>query len=199
MKKNLVLALSIVAAGACAHRGPVERSTVSTVGNEDVTGRKGDPDNKKMSYTKVSNEDALNHDRATREYEAAQGNLDRGAPPPAAAVHAAVNPESCAHTVYFDNASAKLDEHAKEQLDAIATCLKHSHSDDALIIGSTDPRGSVQDNDQLARERARSVAMYLKALGVPEGEIRIRSQGESRASAEPKNWPMNRQAEVEGH
>jgi outer membrane protein OmpA-like peptidoglycan-associated protein len=199
MKTSFFLALCVLATGACAHREPVQRSTVSTVGNEDVTDSKGDPDNKKMSYTKVSDEDALNHDRATREYEAAQGNLDRGAPTPPAAVHAAATrPEGCGHNVYFETASAELDARAKQQLDAVAACLKRTHSGDALVVGSADPRGSERENEELGRERAHKVAMYLKALGVPEREIHIRSQGESRASAEPNNWPMNRQAEIEG-
>jgi outer membrane protein OmpA-like peptidoglycan-associated protein len=115
------------------------------VGHEDVTGRKGDPDNETMSYTKVDKEDALNHDRATREYEAAHGHLDRGAPPTAATVrtYTAARPEGCGHNVYFETASAKLDERAKQQLDAIAACLQRTHGDNALVVGSTEVRRAV--------------------------------------------------------
>lgn len=194
MKRSFALGLWVLATVACAHREPVERSTVSAVGNEDMTGRKSDPDNKKMRYTKVSNEDALNHDRATREYEAAQGNLDRGAPPTASSVR----PATCGHNVYFDTASATLDQREKQKLDAIAACLKRTHSDETLVVGSADPRGSARENEELGRERARNVAAYLRALGVPEQDIRIRSRGEERASGDPEHWPMNRQAEVEG-
>ena len=35
-------------------REPVERTTISAVGNEDATGNRADPDNKKMTYTKVN-------------------------------------------------------------------------------------------------------------------------------------------------
>jgi hypothetical protein len=74
-----------LAAQACAHRGePVQRRTVSTVSNEDVTGNPAEPDKKRMSYTQVSNEDALNQDRTHVEHEALNGHLNRGdAPVPA--------------------------------------------------------------------------------------------------------------------
>lgn len=69
----------------CAHRGqPVERKTVSTVSNQDMTGSSAEPDTKRMSYTRVSSEDALNHDSASVEHEALNGHLNRGdAPAPA--------------------------------------------------------------------------------------------------------------------
>ena len=69
--------------------------------------------------------------------------------------------------------------------------------DDALIVGSADPRGNDQENAELGKERARKVAQYLKELGVAEDEIRIRSVGESQAKAEPQTWPASRRAEVQ--
>lgn len=69
----------------CAHDGqPVQRRTVSTVSNQDMTGNSVEPDTKRMSYTRVSNEDALNHDPAHVEHEALNGHLNHGdAPAPA--------------------------------------------------------------------------------------------------------------------
>jgi outer membrane protein OmpA-like peptidoglycan-associated protein len=105
----------------------------------------------------------------------------------------------CGMNVYFSTASAELTPQAKEQLNSVASCLKREHSpDDALIVGSTDPRGSQQDNASLGEERARRVAAYLKTLGVGEGDIRIRSLGESQASAAPASYPSSRKAEIKG-
>lgn len=198
MKPRLAIALSLVAAAACAHHEPVQHSTVSAVGNEDVTGNKSDPDNKKMSYTEVSDADALNRTRANEEYEALHGHLNRSDVPAAALQQPTPSApaESCGLNVYFETASAELNNRAKQQLDSVAGCLKRTHTEDALVLGSADPRGSEPQNAELGKERARKVAEYLKALGVPQSEIRIRSLGESQASAEPSTWPAERRAQV---
>jgi outer membrane protein OmpA-like peptidoglycan-associated protein len=206
MKTSLAIGLSLCVV-ACAHREPKEHTTVSAVGNEDVTHDARDPDNKKMHYTTVSNEDALNHDRAHEEHEAMHGQLNRGDVPAASLPSAAATgapassapgePEKCGLNVYFGTASAELTAQTKQQLDAVATCMKRPHApDDAVIVGSADPRGPESDNAALAEERARRVSRYLKELGVPEGEIRIRSVGEGRASAAPDTYPASRKVQV---
>jgi len=202
MTSRIALALSICALGgsaACAHREPVERATISTVGNEDATGDKADPDNKKMHYTKVNNEDALNHDPAHREHELMNGTINRGDDPsPALQANATAGSSSagCDLNVYFETASAKLNERAKQQLSSIATCLKRHEAKDALVVGSADPRGTERENEQLGKERARVVGEYLRELGVPASDIKIRSVGESQASNTPSTWPAERNAQV---
>jgi outer membrane protein OmpA-like peptidoglycan-associated protein len=201
MKTSLAIGLSLCAV-ACAHREPKEHTTVSAVGNEDVTHDARDPDNKKMHYTTVSDEDALNHDRAHEEHEAMYGHLNRGDVPAAALANAPATgapseAEKCSLNVYFGTASAELTQQTKQQLDSVAACLKRPHApDDAVIVGSADPRGAESDNAALAEERARRVGRYLKELGVPDGEIRIRSVGESQASAAPDTYPSSRKAQV---
>lgn len=208
MKSSFAIALSLCVV-ACAHREPKERTTVSAVGNEDITNDARDPDNKKMHYTEVRNEDALNRTRANEEHEAMNGHIDRSDVPAAALPSAQPQPTTtaqnqatagrakCGMNVYFSTASSELTPQAKEQLNGVAACLKRDHvKDDALIVGSTDPRGSQQDNASLGEERARRVAAYLKSLGVEDGDIRIRSLGESQASAAPASYPASRKAEV---
>ncbi len=82
-------------------------------------------------------------------------------------------------------------------LNSIASCMKRRNVDDALVVGSADPRGSDATNQELGKERARRVAEYLKKIGVSENDIRIRSVGESQASAQPSTWPASRRAEVQ--
>jgi len=104
--------------------------------------------------------------------------------------------QACDVKVYFASAPPELNEQFRQQLYSIASCLKRRNVNDALVVGSTDPRGSDAANVQLGKERARKVAEHLKELGVPENEIRIRSVGESQASAQPSTWPTSRRAEV---
>ena len=202
MTSRIALAISICALGgsaACAHREPVERSTISAVGNEDATGNRADPDNKKMTYTKVNNEDALNHDPERQEHELMNGTLNRGNDPvPAlqANTTAGSATSACDLNVYFETASAQLNDRAKQQLTSIASCLKRHEAKDALIVGSADARGSERENEQLGKERARVVGQYLRELGVPESDIKIRSVGESQASNTPASWPADRNAQV---
>lgn len=63
-------------AAACAHQEPEQRKTLSTVGNEDVTGDPSDPDNKVMTYTEVSDEEALRHDELSSQKESAHASQD---------------------------------------------------------------------------------------------------------------------------
>jgi len=202
MSSRIALAISICALGstaACAHREPVERSTISAVGNEDATGNKADPDNKVMTYTKVNNEDALNHDAEHREHELMNGTINRGnEPSPALQANATAGTGSatCDLNVYFETASAQLNDRAKQQLTSIASCLKGHEAKDAVILGSADPRGSETDNKKLGKERARVVGDYLRDLGVPASDIKIRSLGESQASNSPASFPAARNAQI---
>jgi outer membrane protein OmpA-like peptidoglycan-associated protein len=152
-----------------------------------------------MTYSEVSNEDALNHDQEHEELEALNGNLNRGnGPVPALASEKSFAlSQKCDLNVYFATASADLSDESRQQLNSIASCMKRRRVDDALVVGSADPRGGDATNAQLGKERARKVAEYLKGLGVPENEIRIRSVGESQASAQPTTWPTSRRAEVQ--
>ena len=78
----------------------------------------------------------------------------------------------------------------------VAECLKRREVDHALIVGHTDPRGSEADNHALGMERARAVAEYLRKLGVPEDEIRVRSKGELASAESQELWPAERRANV---
>lgn len=188
MKSSLTVVLSLCALSACAHREPADRATVSTVGNRDVTGESGSPDNKKMHYTKVSNEDALRN--------GAQDATGVASREQNATANATSSQSTCDLNVYFETASAQLNQRAKQQLDSIASCLKRHEAHDALIVGSADPRGSEPYNEKLGKERARVVGHYLRELGIPNEDIRIRSAGESQASNQPAIWPADRNAQI---
>jgi outer membrane protein OmpA-like peptidoglycan-associated protein len=105
--------------------------------------------------------------------------------------------ESCAPLpVYFAKDSAVLDDEAKRHLDRIAGCLKRHELDTMTVAGRTDPSGTESYNEALGFERAKSVAMYLAALGVPNESIVVRSYGERGAEDSRIAWPTDRRVEM---
>jgi outer membrane protein OmpA-like peptidoglycan-associated protein len=89
---------------------------------------------------------------------------------------------TCAYTVRFAPESSVLDRAAEEQLASAAECMKRHDVDQALVVGQKElPRANGRP-DELAEERTRAVANYLRELGVPEREIRLRT-GEQMATA----------------
>jgi len=65
------------------------------------------------------------------------------------------------------------------------------------LIGHTDPRGSVEYNDQLGMERAERVKRYLVTNGVETDRVLVSSVGEKEASSAPQDWPKDRRVEIQ--
>jgi outer membrane protein OmpA-like peptidoglycan-associated protein len=205
-KLCVLLALCVVP--ACAHHASRTRASVSAVTNEEVTGTPSDENKTRMHYTVVGDRDSLNHDQASLEHQAMTGTLDRGsAPTPAlssessseiASARAAAPSNSCDDTVTFESNSAVLSDPAKDKLSALAECMKRKEVDHATVVGKSDPVGTPKENVRLGKARAQVVANYLRERGVDEASIRVTSLGEAKASQDPKAWPNDRQAQVEG-
>jgi outer membrane protein OmpA-like peptidoglycan-associated protein len=70
--------------------------------------------------------------------------------------------------VLFPLNSTQLDAYAKQQLDSLAREIKDKK---LLIYGYTDYLGNTAGNNQLAENRARGVAQYLKQNGVSDNDI----------------------------
>ena len=69
-----------------------------------------------------------------------------------------------------------------------------------LISGHCDERGTIEYNLALGEKRARAVRDYLVSLGVPTGNLRITSYGESKPFAmgsDEYSWTQNRRAHFE--
>lgn len=185
-RASLLATCAMLTTAACAHDQPRERASVSAVTNREVAANEA-PEKTRMHYTEVSNEHALGHDQDV--YTTVQeGN---GTPVVKKAVAS-----PCGLEVHFPTDSAALDERSQQSLDTVAECIKRHEVDHATIIGSADPRGSHQHNEQLSLERARVVAEYLRGRGVPEGEIRVQGKG-AIAQADSQLWPVERNARVE--
>lgn len=187
---TLALCALLASSAACAHDGQRERATVSAVTNREAAGKAEPPNQTRMHYTEVSDEHSLGRDQPVHSTLAeGNGTPHDGAPPRTAEV------EACELAVYFETDSARLDRSSRDRLDHVADCMKRRDVDHATIVGSADPSGKKDHNDQLALERARVVAEYLRGRGVPEEQIRVRSKGEV-ASTDRQLWPVERNAQV---
>ena len=102
-------------------------------------------------------------------------------------------------TVYFELDRWELSTSARDTLKQNAEMLKSSEGWTALTIeGHCDERGSDEYNLALGARRAKTVARYLKDLGVPESRLRTVSFGEARPAVDGHDelaWERNRRSE----
>ena len=87
--------------------------------------------------------------------------------------------------VFFDFDSTRIDEQARQLLDAIASLLLRDQPDIRVYIaGHTDNRGSEEYNQVLSMRRAQTVLSYLAERGVtPADRLVMRYYGETRPLA----------------
>ena len=101
--------------------------------------------------------------------------------------------------VYFAFDQYDLDDESMGILSRDARIMKEAGVI-ILISGHCDERGTIEYNLALGEKRARAVRDYLVSLGVPAGQLRITSYGESKPFAMGSNedaWAMNRRAHFE--
>lgn len=173
------LGIGILLGGGCAHDAAArDRST---------------------SARAAAHDELKNHPEAP---PSAHADTPRAPNPPAAptttaGTGTAGNQRSCELAVYFASNSAKLDDPARERLDKVAGCIRRHEVDHASIEGHTDPSRKERANQDLGLERARAVAEYLRARGVPDDQIRVRSTGATAAAGSEELWPVERRAAVD--
>jgi outer membrane protein OmpA-like peptidoglycan-associated protein len=177
MRNSSPFALATLALlGACSHAEPA--STPATSGGEDAV--------------------VAQHAPADATPPPAAAELPSPTPAAVATVsaphhhHAA----SCADvTVTFASGSAELDASAHERLDQYAACVTPDRPRVLYVNGSTDPSGTAEENDFLARERGRVVADYLRSAGC-HMDFEVHAVPETGAHDSRLVWPMERSATV---
>jgi peptidoglycan-associated lipoprotein len=98
---------------------------------------------------------------------------------------------------YFPYDSNELDPTARAVLERDAECIKRSSGIRAVIVGTTDPRGSEEYNLALGERRAQSAVRYLSALGVDAAHLDSRSTGEEYAAgSDEAGWARDRRADI---
>ena len=101
--------------------------------------------------------------------------------------------------VYFAFDQYDLDDEGMALLSRNARIMKEAGVA-ILISGHCDERGTIEYNLALGEKRSRAVRDYLVSLGVPAGQLKITSYGESKPFAMGSNedaWAMNRRAHFE--
>ena len=79
--------------------------------------------------------------------------------------------------VYFDFNSTSLSNESKSIIKVVAEKLQKDKNQKVKLIGHTDNVSSAELNMRIGKDRANSVANYLKELGVSDSQIQIRSEG----------------------
>lgn len=86
--------------------------------------------------------------------------------------------------VLFDTGKHQLKPAAHDAIDDVLADIDNRAETDVEVAGHTDAVGSVEDNEQLSRERAKAVADYLvDQAGFTAERVTLRAHGESRPVA----------------
>jgi peptidoglycan-associated lipoprotein len=102
-----------------------------------------------------------------------------------------------AQTVYFDYDSAKIKPSEVSKVEAVASALK-SGSQNIVVEGHTDERGTAEYNRALGERRAQAAREELIHLGVAASRITTISYGKERPvdpTHDDTAWSRNRRAE----
>jgi outer membrane protein OmpA-like peptidoglycan-associated protein len=112
---------------------------------------------------------------------------------------AVYNRDIATSAVYFPTNVDQFDASLLPHLEALA---RQAGADRSLLVqvdGHADQRGDVDKNEDLARRRAQNVANALRSMGVPPGQLLVRSFGERapiRSGASSTDLAANRRVEL---
>lgn len=101
-------------------------------------------------------------------------------------------------SVYFDFDKSNIKSEFEDTVKKQADFLTANKNDTVTLEGNCDERGSTEYNLALGERRAYSVGRALKTLGVPAGQIKTVSNGESQPRLtchEEKCWKENRRVD----
>ncbi|MBO6940429.1 MAG: OmpA family protein [Deltaproteobacteria bacterium] len=99
--------------------------------------------------------------------------------------------------VHYAFDSSDLDATARQRLQANSTCMRRG-TNEVVVTGRTDPRGTEEYNLALGDRRARAATEYMQALGVAPERLKPRSVGEEMAAGDDETgWADDRRADFE--
>ena len=99
--------------------------------------------------------------------------------------------------VYFADDESSLDVADRVRLEQLAECVRDGEARDVTLVGHTDPRGTPEESELLALQRAESVRDFLISQGCDPELFRIHVRGEQDASARPRDWAADRAVVVD--
>lgn len=99
---------------------------------------------------------------------------------------------------FFAFDSAALSPRTEQLLGKLADCVSKGKlaGRELELVGHADPQGSDAYNKELGMSRAESVAGFLREHGVDAAKIEVNSVGESGASEEIADWPLDRRVDI---
>jgi outer membrane protein OmpA-like peptidoglycan-associated protein len=100
---------------------------------------------------------------------------------------------------FFEFDSDKTTPSDQPTMQTLVECMISGplHGKSIVLIGHTDPRGTAAYNAKLGLERAERVKKYLVTNGVETGRVLTETHGLQGASADEKDWPLDRRVAVE--
>ncbi|MFN3628569.1 MAG: OmpA family protein [Casimicrobiaceae bacterium] len=84
--------------------------------------------------------------------------------------------------IYFATGKADVSAEAREKVGEVITYLRANPERKAVISGYHDPRGNKAANEELAKNRAKSIRELLRAAGFEEARIELRKPVETTGS-----------------
>ncbi|MBU2977329.1 sortase-associated OmpA-like protein PdsO [Alteromonas sp. C1M14] len=99
-------------------------------------------------------------------------------------VEAQSDPIAMQSNIQFKTGSGNIEPVYKEQLDLIATALRHHPALSVTLTGYTDSRGEESYNQMLSQQRANAVKTELISRGVKSQQIETIAKGEALAQSE---------------
>lgn len=105
----------------------------------------------------------------------------------------------CRATVHFDFDRSDLRSDDMAKLQRVARCTNTLSSEQTLVEGNCDERGTVQYNVALGFRRAHAVSKYIEDLGTPSSRLSEVSYGKEQPLCSESTeacWAMNRRADV---
>lgn len=101
--------------------------------------------------------------------------------------------------LYFQAGGLELMPESIQNLEQVLDALKTRAGAEFFVVGHTDTVGSVEGNDRLSLERAKTIVKTLISKGVPENRVEAVGRGEREPlipTADEVNEPRNRRVEI---
>ncbi|MBL8309496.1 MAG: OmpA family protein [Burkholderiales bacterium] len=86
--------------------------------------------------------------------------------------------------IYFETGKVDIDAKDRDAIASVLGYLKANAGAKAVLSGFHDPRGDKAKNEQLAKDRAKSVREVLRAAGIDEARIEMRKPQETTGSGD---------------
>lgn len=103
------------------------------------------------------------------------------------------------YLLYFETGTTALTAESKALIPSILNAVKNYPAPDVSVIGHTDTMGDSRANEELALQRAQTVAEIIRNAGLKAHDLTVTSHGEKNpliATPDNTDEPRNRRVEI---